>query len=59
LSNGLHLDHFEGLFFLDFGYNVDRPDNVAEYMESEFYIAARVVEWEVMPYDEDGEAEEV
>lgn len=46
----LHIAHFEGLFFLGFGGPGDSPSTIADFRQSEFYFAARQVQWEVGPY---------
>lgn len=53
LSNGLHIQHFDGFFFIDFGFHVDAPAIASEFRSSNFYFVTRLLSWEVRQYGED------
>lgn len=52
LSSGLHILNTEKLLYLDFGYFVDTPEYQDEFVESEFYIVGKTLNWKVIDYQE-------
>jgi hypothetical protein len=52
LSSGLHVTWIDGVFFLEFGDCIDISEEVSEIRKSKFYLAAKLIEWEVAPYQE-------
>lgn len=52
LSNNLHITFSNGLYFLDFGYFIDKPKDLPEYKKSKFYLVGKTLSWKVTDYQE-------
>lgn len=52
LSDGLHINVFDGCYFIEFGDCIDGPESLTEVRNSKFYLAGKSVLWGVVPYKE-------
>lgn len=52
ISNGIHILYLDETYYFDFGYHIDKPDNVYELKESKFYVAGKELKWNVSHYQE-------
>ena len=53
MTDGLHINYFDGVFFVDLG-DVwqEHPQTAEEYRSSAVYAAAKVVMWNALPWEQ-------
>ena len=50
LSNGIHFGEYDGNIFIDVGSLLDDPDGLEEFRTSEWYVAGRLLNYDVKAY---------
>jgi len=52
ISDEIHIQHLNGLFFVDLGASIDQPNTIDQFKKSRFYLACESIQWNVVAYTE-------